>query len=54
MVLGEVNWATTFLMNFIWLLGTFTFAVVLGTITEDIVNYVNEVKEKFKLQIPPL
>ena len=39
-VLGEVNIPTTYVMNVLWLLGTFTFATLLGFITEDIVNYV--------------
>ena len=36
-VIGEVNAWTSNVMNFIWLIGTFTFAVVLAVVTEDIV-----------------
>ena len=36
-VIGEVNAWTSNVMNLIWLIGTFTFAVVLAVVTEDIV-----------------
>ena len=36
-VIGEVNGWTSNVMNLIWLIGTFTFAVVLAVVTEDIV-----------------
>lgn len=39
-VIGEVNAWTSNVMNLIWLIGTFTFAVVLAVVTEDIVNTV--------------
>ena len=35
-VIGEVNALTSHLMNVLWLLGTFTFATVIGIITEDV------------------
>ena len=40
MVIGEINHRTAHLMNILWLGGTFTFAIVLGVVTEDIVNHV--------------
>ncbi len=40
MVIGEINHRTAHLMNILWLVGTFTFAIVLGVVTEDIVNHV--------------
>lgn len=40
MVIGEINSATAHVMNLLWLVGTFTFAIVLGVVTEDIVNTV--------------
>ena len=40
MVIGEVNAMTAHLMNILWLIGTFTFAIVLGVVTEDIVQTV--------------
>lgn len=36
-VIGEINQLTSHLMNIMWLFGTFTFAIVLGVVTEDIV-----------------
>lgn len=39
-VIGEINALTAHLMNVLWLVGTFTFAIVLGVVTEDIVNHV--------------
>lgn len=36
-VIGEINQMTSHLMNILWLFGTFTFAIVLGVVTEDIV-----------------
>ncbi|MCJ1468199.1 hypothetical protein MMC07_006827 [Pseudocyphellaria aurata] len=39
-VIGEVNQWTSHLMNIMWLFGTFTFAIVLGVVTEDIVAHV--------------
>ncbi|KAK9836266.1 hypothetical protein WJX81_000586 [Elliptochloris bilobata] len=39
-VLGEVNALTANVMNVLWLIGTFTFAIVLGVVTEDITNTV--------------
>ncbi len=36
-MIGEVNAWTSNVMNLIWLIGTFTFAVVLAVVTEDIV-----------------
>ena len=35
-VIGEVNPLTAHLMNVLWMLGTFTFATVIGIITEDV------------------
>ena len=35
-VIGEVNAWTCNLMNLLWLVGTFTFATVIGIITEDV------------------
>lgn len=40
MVIGEINHRTAHLMNILWMGGTFTFAIVLGVVTEDIVNHV--------------
>ena len=40
LVIGEVNAMTAHLMNILWLIGTFTFAIVLGVVTEDIVQTV--------------
>lgn len=40
MVIGEINHRTAHVMNILWLVGTFTFAIVLGVVTEDIVNHV--------------
>lgn len=40
MVIGEINHTTAHVMNILWLVGTFTFAIVLGVVTEDIVNHV--------------
>ena len=37
-VIGEVNQLTTHVMNVLWLLGTFTFAIVIGIIGEDVTN----------------
>ena len=37
-VIGEVNQLTTHVMNVLWLLGTFTFATVIGIIGEDVTN----------------
>ena len=39
-MIGEINHRTAHLMNILWLVGTFTFAIVLGVVTEDIVNHV--------------
>lgn len=39
-VLGEINPATDTVMNFFWLGGSFTFAVLLGVVTDDIVAFV--------------
>ena len=36
--IGEVNQLTTHVMNVLWLLGTFTFAIVIGIIGEDVTN----------------
>lgn len=35
-MLGDVNLATTLLNNLIFFLGTFTFALILGVITEEV------------------
>ncbi len=35
-MIGEVNAWTSNLMNLLWLIGTFTFATVIGIITEDV------------------
>ncbi|KAK9815434.1 hypothetical protein WJX72_003650 [[Myrmecia] bisecta] len=43
-VIGEVNAMTEMLMHVIWMVGTFTFAIVLGVVTEDIVNTVMAVR----------
>ena len=40
MVIGEINHTTAHVMNILWMLGTFTFAITLGLVTEDIVNHV--------------
>lgn len=37
-VIGEVNAMTSHLMNVLWLVGTFTFATVIGIITEDVTS----------------
>lgn len=37
-VIGEVNAMTSHLMNVMWLVGTFTFATVIGIITEDVTS----------------
>lgn len=37
-VIGEVNQLTTHVMNILWLLGTFTFAIVIGIIGEDVTS----------------
>ena len=39
-MIGEVNVLTAHVMNILWLIGTFTFAVVLAIVTEDIVAIV--------------
>ncbi len=39
-MLGEINPATDTVMNFFWLGGSFTFAVLLGVVTDDIVVFV--------------
>ncbi|KAA6419289.1 MAG: hypothetical protein FRX49_10813 [Trebouxia sp. A1-2] len=44
-VIGEVNAWTSNVMNFIWLIGTFTFAVVLAVVTEDIVATVLAIRK---------
>ncbi|KAL3139211.1 hypothetical protein ABBQ32_005982 [Trebouxia sp. C0010 RCD-2024] len=44
-VIGEVNAWTSNVMNLIWLIGTFTFAVVLAVVTEDIVATVLAVRK---------
>ena len=38
-VLGETNQQTEALMNVAWLGGSFTFAILLGVVTEDITGY---------------
>ncbi|KAK9797373.1 hypothetical protein WJX73_006662 [Symbiochloris irregularis] len=43
-VIGEVNQLTSHLMNIMWLFGTFTFAIVLGVVTEDIVATVVNIR----------
>lgn len=35
-VLGDVNLASTLVNNFVFFLGTFTFALVLGVITDEV------------------
>ena len=40
-VLGEINPATDTVMNFFWLGGSFTFAVLLGVVTDDITVFVD-------------
>ncbi|KAK9861239.1 hypothetical protein WJX84_011733 [Apatococcus fuscideae] len=44
-VFGEVNKQTEQVMNIAWLGGSFTFAILLGVVTEDITNYVAGVRE---------
>ncbi|KAL0047458.1 hypothetical protein WJX82_003858 [Trebouxia sp. C0006] len=44
-VIGEVNAWTSNVMNLIWLIGTFTFAVVLAVVTEDIVATVLAIRK---------
>lgn len=44
-MLGEVNHYTELLMNFFWLGGSFTFAILLGVVTEDIVSFVDGVRK---------
>ena len=39
-VIGEINQLTAHLMNVLWMLGTFTLAVILGIVTEDVVSTV--------------
>ncbi|CAK0785418.1 hypothetical protein CVIRNUC_008627 [Coccomyxa viridis] len=43
-VIGEVNQLTTHVMNVLWLLGTFTFAIVIGIIGEDVTNTIMNVR----------
>ena len=44
-VLGEINPATDTVMNFFWLGGSFTFAVLLGVVTDDITVFVDNVRK---------
>ena len=50
-VIGEVNAWTSNVMNLIWLIGTFTFAVVLAVVTEDIVATVLVSQSRFPLVV---
>ncbi|KAK9917305.1 hypothetical protein WJX75_002985 [Coccomyxa subellipsoidea] len=43
-VIGEVNAMTSHLMNVLWLVGTFTFATVIGIITEDVTSTIMNVR----------
>ncbi|CAL8463710.1 g3244 [Coccomyxa elongata] len=43
-VIGEVNALTSHLMNVLWLVGTFTFATVIGIITEDVTSTIMNVR----------
>jgi len=38
MVIGEINHTTAHVMNILWMLGTFTFAITLGLVTEDLIQ----------------
>lgn len=40
-VIGEANQATEAVMNLSWLTGSFTFAILLGVVSEDITTYVD-------------
>ena len=51
-VIGEVNAWTSNVMNLIWLIGTFTFAVVLAVVTEDIVATVLVSPRDVSLVVP--
>lgn len=44
-VLGDVNWAATLINNLTYFLGTFTFALILGVITEDVSTRYARVRE---------